>query len=506
MAEKTCMEQIPENVEKPKRSPGRIIARNTAFGFVAQIALRAVSFLFGVLIVHRLGTAEYGQYNVVLAWTGLFSVLGDLGISQYFGREIARNPEKTNELFWDMVVLRGLLALVASSVTTFGAIAYPYPSEIVLAIFLYTLTYFLQAFLAPLQAVLAGNERLDITSAFDVLGQIIFIIAGAIFLFISKDFIWLIVAAFINIPVLIYLCYRMVRRNNLGPPRFHLNRGLWWTIIKAGLPFGFIQLALSFSFRVDTIILSKFVSNAEIGWYNIAYGLTLTFMTLTRAFNFAILPTLAREHAQEPKKVLPWYYRSVKMMLFIGLPLAVGGMLLADPIITTIYGAENQVAYLSFFIIIWDLPIVMYTAFCGNMTTSIRRETGAAKIYISQGIINVIINLVLIPRFGMIGSSFATVLTDLAGAFLFYFLFRREFGSGLGLKYLLRLALSAALMGIIVFILDRVGIHFILVIPIAMVAYLGLVWGTRSFTPDERQQLMSIVHRITRRFQPQPTA
>src|SRR5215475_5417825 len=131
-AGKTRMEQTPENIEKPKRSPGRIIARNTAFGFAAQIALRAVSFLFGVLIVHRLGTAEYGQYNIVLAWTGLFSVLGDLGITQYFTREIAREPQKTSELFWDMVVLRGLLAVLAAGVTTAGAILHPYSTEIVL--------------------------------------------------------------------------------------------------------------------------------------------------------------------------------------------------------------------------------------------------------------------------------------------------------------------------------------------------------------------------------------
>ena len=120
------MSESGENVRKPVRSAGRIIARNTVFGVAAQIVLKFVSFLFGVLIVHRIGDAEFGQYSIVLAWTGLFSVLGDLGITQYFAREIAREPKKTSELFWDMVTLRGILALVAAAVTTFGAILHPY--------------------------------------------------------------------------------------------------------------------------------------------------------------------------------------------------------------------------------------------------------------------------------------------------------------------------------------------------------------------------------------------
>ena len=342
---------------------------------------------------------------------------------------------------------------------------------------------------------------MDITAAFEVIQQVIFIAAGAIFLFISKDFIVLIVAAFINIPILIVLALWVTRRNHIGPPHLHINPSLWWATLKAGLPFGAIQLALSFSFRADTVILSSWRGDAEIGWYNIAYGLTLTFLTISRAFNNAILPTLAREHATSPEKTYPWYYRSVKLMLFIGLPIAVGGMLLADPLIVTIYGVANRAAALSFFIIIWDLPIVMYTAFCGNLTTSIRRENAAAKIYFSLGIINVAVNVILIPHFGMIGSSFATVLTDLCGAVQFYFLFRREFGPGLGFKYLARLGASAAVMGVIIFVLAQAGLNFILIIPIAIGAYMVLVWLTQSFTLQERAQFTSVFQRLSNRLQ-----
>lgn len=485
--------------EQSGRSAGRIIARNTAMGLVWQMALRVVSFLFQVLVIRQLGDAQFGQYSIVLAWTALFSVLGDFGVTQYFTREISRDSEKTTQWFWDMVSLRVIMAILACVVTTVSAVAHPYPPEIVLAIFLYTLTYFLQAFLVPLTGLITGNERVDITSFFEVMGQIIFMVAGALFLFAGKDFLWLVIAGFINVPILIGMSLYVVRKHHFGPPRFHLNTGMWWQFFLRGLPFGFIQLALSFSFRVDTIVLSGHHSNAEIGWYNIAYGLTLNFLTLTRAFNNAITPTLAREHAADPKKAHPWYFRSFKYMMFLGLPIALGGTLLADPLISVIYGPANRLSALAFMILIWDLPIVMYSSFCGNMTTSITRERGAAKIYGTQGVVNVIMNLILVPALGMIGASFATVLTDLIGAGLFYFLFRDEFGRGLGLRNILKLVVAVAGMGAMIWVAYTAGLHLFVVMPLGAVLYLVFVWFSGAFTAEERTQFTGLARRLVRR-------
>ncbi len=490
-----------ENVaeQKPKPTAGRTIARNTAFGFASQISLRVVGFIFQVLVVRRLGGDQLGQYAIVLAWAGLFSVLGDLGITQYFTREVARNHEKNSEYFWDVVLLRIILAIIASIVTTAGAILHPYSPEIVLGIFLYTLTYLFSAIQVPLAGLIAGNERLDITSVFEVVGQVIFLIAGSIFLFAGFDYVWLVVASFLNFPVLIFMSIRVIRRYHFAPPKFHISPQRWWGLIWAGLPFGFIQLALSFSFLVDTIILSSFVNTTQVGWYTIAYSLVFTFMTITRAFNVAILPTLARQHAADPEATRPWYYRSVKMIMFLSLPISTGIMLIATYLAGALYGAQNLPAAVILAIIIWDLPFLMYNAFCGNLSSSIRAEKGAARIYVSLAIFNVVVNLILIPRFGVISAAFVTVLTDMLGAAQFYLLFRHSFGAGLGFKHVLRLLLAVFLMGVIVYVLTQF-ISFLIIIPIAAISYLVLVWVLKAFTPDEQALLAGFAGRITRKL------
>lgn len=491
------------NTPAENRSAARIIFRNTVFGVGAQMALRIVNFLFQIFVIRTLGDAEFGTYNVIISWVSYFQVLGDLGITQYFRREIARDRSATGRYFWDMVVLRLLLALVTSAVTIGLAFVFlkPYSEEKLLAIVLFCGTYFFQAFLYPLLMVIEGNERVDISQIFNVIGQVVILIAGFILVSISKSFFWLIVAGFINIPVLIFLAYRIVRCNNFGPPRFHINPAAWFGIIQYGLPFGLIQFALTSNRFADRIVLNQFsFSAAEIGWYSIAYNLTLNFTTLAQAFNDAFQPTLAREHAGDPTKAPRWYFRSVKMMVFLSIPIAVGGMLLAEPLISTLYKPENRAAYIAFFIIIWDLPAVLYNNFCGNMTTAIVKERAAARINVTQSIVNIVVNIILIRPLGMIGAAFATVISDTYAASLFYLLFRREFGPGLGFRHLMRVFASAIGMGAVIVLLHELQVNLFITIALGAVAYLALIWLTKAFTLEERTMISSVVQRITRKI------
>jgi O-antigen/teichoic acid export membrane protein len=496
------MAEVGGTSQTPQRSIGRTIARNTAFGIGAQFALKFARILFNVLVVNALGGAQFGQYSIVTAWAGLFSVLGDLGVTQYLAREIARDPSKKDQLFWDTVIIRFFLAILCSAITVAGAILAGYSHEIVLALVVFTGTYFFQVVIAPLNSVLTGSERVDIQQVLEVVMQVTTMIFSTLFLLMHLDFVWLFIAGIINLPIVIALQVWAIRRNKLSPPRFHINPGMWMALIRFGLPFGMIQLSLSFAFRADTVVLSQYkVSDAEIGMYNVAYNLVLMLLGISISFNTAILPTLAREHTVRPETVKTWYYSAARMMFFIGLPVTIGTMLLAPKIINFLYPHKPDVfgSWVPLSILIWDLPFVIYHSFCGNIVQSIKREGSAARVYVSLGIFNILANLFLVPRFGIIGSSFATVITDFLGAAQYYFILRHEFGAGLGFRRLARIAACAVIMGIVVFLLRDWNV--ILVSGVGAVIYLVTVWFSDAFSPEERNRLVSA---ITRRLRASP--
>jgi O-antigen/teichoic acid export membrane protein len=486
--------------DTPPRSVGKIIARNTLFGLGGQLALRVANFIFTVLVVRTLGETHFGQYSIVLAWAGLFSVIGDLGINQYLAREIARDKKQANALFWDTVVLRLILGLIATIVTVGGALVLTdYGTEIIVGIGLYTATYYFSAIVAPLQSILTGNERLDVLSVMNVISQIIYMVFAGLFLFLGLNFVWLVLAGVISMPIVAWLQYRVIRQNKLGPPVFRINKAMWWSLIRAGMPFAAVQLSLTFAFQVDTIFLAHYTTDAVVGWYGAAYRLTLTFLSLSASFNQAILPTLAQEHAHNPNTVRAWYYTSTRFIIIIALPIAVGGSILSSGI-TAIYGTEFLPSTIAFAILIWDIPFVMYHSFCGNIATSIRHEGSAARIYMSVGILNVVLNALLVPRFGIIAACFATVITDAFGAALFYTLLRRELGPGLKFRRLFWIGISAAGMALGLFFIRDLNIF--IAAAVGGIAYLILVWLLPTFSMDERAQLLNVVNQISNRLRP----
>jgi hypothetical protein len=90
-----------------------------------------------------------------------------------------------------------------------------------------------------------------------------------------------------------------------------------------------------------------------------------------------------------------------------------------------------------------------------------------------------------------------TVLTDLVGAALFYFLIRSKLGAGLGFRRLVRVALAAALMGVVIFVLRDQNLF--LIIGVSAAAYIALIWLSGAFSPDELNLLTGFV---TRRLRP----
>lgn len=481
----------------PQRNPKRIVVRNTLFGIVAQLALKATNFLFTVFIVNQLGGSAYGQYTIVLAWVGLVSFIGDMGITTYLSREVARDSSKANDLFWDTVTLRFILAIICSIVTIGAAqILTDYSSDMILGIGLYTITYFFSMFIAPLGSLLTGNERVDIASVLNVVMQVSFMIVAGTFLLLNLGFVWLVLAGPLTMPLVLILHVWAVRRYKIGPPRFRINPRMWWSVLKAGLPFAFIQLAITFALRIDTIVLSGYVSDEMIGWYNTAYNLTLTLTGFAVSFNNALFPTLTREHENNPEIVRPVYYRLVKMLMFISLPIAVGGMLTSGKIVEFLYKPDIFPAAIPLAILVWDIPLSMYHMFSSYMSTAIRTERRAAVIYISMGVTNLVLNLLLVPLFGVIGAAFSTIITDLVGAAQFYLLLRGKLGAGLGFNRLVRLGLVTGLMGFLIFILREQSLF--LIIPVSAIAYLGMIWVSGAFTAEERGLLTGFITRRLR--------
>jgi O-antigen/teichoic acid export membrane protein len=481
-------------IEKTSTPLIRIIFKNTLFSTFGSLALKFINFIFNVYVIRRLGDDRYGQYATVLAFVGLFQIFAEFGMTQYVLREVARDHTKTQSLFWDLVAVRFLLAIFSIIGITIGATFMEYSPVLVLGVFMYTCMFLLSAIQSPLEALQTAYERFDIVSLMSISGQMVYVFFGAIFLFSGKSFLWLIVAGFIGLvpPITIgiwaTLKNKILRLHPVFSPRS------WGRLILAGLPFGISSLTLSITFSADTVILSKFYPSEVVGWYRVAYDLVFTLLFFTRGFKEAITPTLARVHATDPGEIERWYHRAVRVFTLISLPMVVGGMVLAQEIILFLYKAEYLPSAKAFQILAWDIPFVLYAAFCGNITTIIRQEKRAARIFTFNAVFNILANLIIIPRFGYLGASAVTVLTDMISATQFYLFLRKDLHIPNFLFLIIRTLLAAALMGLVVWLVPLDNLF--LSAGLGVIIYFLLVFLFRIPDQFERGLIKKGLHRI----------
>lgn len=480
-----------------RQSLGMTIAKNTIVVTLGSLLLKAINFLFNVYIIRRLGDNRYGQYSVVLAFVGIYQIFAELGVSQFVMRESARDRSQAEPLFWNLVAVRSLLALAAMAFMPLLAYSFQYDSQLILGVFLFACSFLLSAVLAPIQGLLTAYERFDIVTTQNVLGQVVFVLFGAAFLLSGLGFIWLIVASLISLVPQIALGVYFVLRNKLLTGKFRVQPSSWFGLIRSGLPFGIITLTLSIAFKIDTIILKGFTNDSIVGWYNAAYNLVFSLTFLTAGFKEAIVPSLARSFVTDPVQVERWYFRTVKMMVILSLPIAVGGMLIANPLITLLYSESYAPSGPALAILIWDVPFLMFASFCGNISTIISQERRAALIYGINALANVLMNLYAIPHYGLMGAAVTTVLTDLIGSVQFYFMLRGRLNLPDMRLTMIKAVAAAGLMGILIYLLRDVNL-FVL-IGVGMIVYTILIFVFRLF--DEAE--WALIMRLFRGFRQQ---
>ncbi len=487
------MDDTSMSINSPSEKVGEIIFKNSIYITLGDIAIKALNFLFSIYVIRRLGDDRFGQYSIVLGFVGVFQIFAELGVTQYAMREMAQDASKMGKLFWNLVVVRLILALIGMIGITLLAYGMGYSQYLVLGIFVYTWSFLLAAFQAPLAAVLMARERLDSISFMNILGRVVFLILGTIFMLMDMGFISLIVATLLGIPAQIGLAIWSLKQQKISLLPVRLDPHSWIGLIRGGLPFSVISLMLSISFHVDTLMLSRFEPEYIVGWYNVAYSLIFSLMFFAGGFNTAVVPSLARTHISDPQTTELWYYRTVKIMLTISFPLTVGGYLTAFPLFKFLYTPEYLPGAFGLQILIWDLPLFMYDSFCGNMTTIIRRENAAARIYGLSAFNNVVLNLYAIPRYGLVGAALVTVITDFITAIQFYFLLRDELHFPNILSFLSRLTAASGLMGVAVWLVRDWNLF--LQIGLGVLVFTALAWGLRLVTSDELNLLTSILRR-----------
>lgn len=435
----------------------RTVARNSAFGMAAHVTIKIVSFAFSVLIIRQLGAEVYGQYAAVLAFGAVFVFFADLGLSPYTVRQVARLRDQPNgkgeveRLFGTVLGLRFLLSLGSAIAIIATAWLTGRPPEMIIGVALGTIGLVMYSVQGAAEAVLAGHERLDIAAGAQVVHQVTFVLLGALALIFATGYYGLIFANLTGIALMTVVCWLGIRHLGVRPT---LPVPSWWLpLLKASIPFGIIGFTLGLSYKFDSVLLNIYAGDVATGYYNSAYNLIFSVLVISNVVNTALYPSLSRQSVTRPETLPAIHERMLRYLLMIALPIAVGGWVLAPAIIDFLYGADYAAAALPLSILIWVIPFMFVTEFLGYVIVVSGAERRVAWAIAVSTTVNVGLNALLIPIYGLLAASILTVVTEAILLAQYAWVLRDKLSHVNWNLALLRPLSAAIMMGVVVFLL-----------------------------------------------------
>lgn len=387
------------------------VVRNSAVMIVAQATVRALMILFATFVTRWLGSDNYGRYSLVTSIVNLFSFPADLGLSLYSIRQIARDRQQGGYLISNAASIRLVAAIpiaIAAPLVTFWM---GYERAIVIGVAVASGGFFLLAVRGVLDTMLVGYERLDYSAVLSVVEQLMFMGAGVLILGWRGHFLGIIGASFLSVTVAAVLSFGIVHFR-LNRFRLDLVPSEWMNLIRAALPIGLLQLFFSIALRADTFILKHWQSEASVGWYNAAYDIIFGLFIVAHGINTSVFATVSRITNVQPEKARTLSQSAAKYLLLFSLPCAIGGILLGNHIIELLYGSHFAPSGPLLGLLLCALPIRFLVGLAHNLSIAHDRVWPATMITTGDALLNVTLNLLLIPRFGAQAAAGVTILCE----------------------------------------------------------------------------------------------
>jgi O-antigen/teichoic acid export membrane protein len=386
-------------------------------------------------VQNSVGAESYGIYFSIFNFTMLFNMVLDMGTTNFNNRNIARNTQLLDKHLSSYIILRLLLGVVYFVVIYAVALLIGYRGIQLKLLFWIGFNQFLSAFLLYLRSNISALLMFKTDSVISVTDRLLMILFCGLLLwgnvtdkpFQIEWFVWCQTAAYL-ITIAIALTI-VLRKASLR--RLHWNTAFFLVIIKKSLPYALITLLMASYYRIDSVLLERLlprdISATQAGIYATAFRLLDALVMIAYLFSVILLPLFSKMLKQK-ENVVPVVRTSFSFLFLFSVSAVVILYVYREPIIRLFYPdvAESSVAV--FRLIIFGLiPISMNYLFGTLLTAngSMKQLNITAAVGI---VINVIVNLLLIPRMLACGSAVASFCTQFTVSVLQFILAWRIIG------------------------------------------------------------------------------
>jgi len=462
------------------------LARKIAYNVVLSSFLKvfstvALSLLSIRLMTGYLGQEGFGKYATILAFFAFFTAIADLGLGSMTAREISREGADESKILGNVIALRLFSSLGLLVIAPLIILLFDYSKDIEVGILIAGLATMFSTLSFVLNGIFQKNLAMDKVAMVEFLGKLLQV--GLIILAVYRDWGFLAITSTLLVSLSFNASVAYLLSRRYATFRLQFDFSFWKAFLRTSFPMGVTAMITFAYFKMDTILLSLLQSSAHVGIYNVAYKIMENLIFFPAMLSGLILPLLSRFIFTNRMRFEEIADKTFKVFILIIVPIVLGTWFLAPDIIAIVSGGEFQESVPVLRILIVGLGFIFFGSYFNMLLIVGNAQKKLMQTLVVVAVLNISLNLFLIPRYSYMGSAVTALFTEALVVFLTSILvyriirYRPSFdGTG-------RIFLSGGAMATALFFLEPYS--FFVTGFLGITTYGLMLWLTRAVSPDE---------------------
>ncbi|MEK9135208.1 MAG: oligosaccharide flippase family protein [Patescibacteria group bacterium] len=391
--------------------------KNTAWMVIATGLDRLLRLALFIYVARILGATEYGKFSFALAFISLFVIFYDFGLPSIVTREFSREKDKKEE-FYSVISLKILLSLTALILIWLTSFFVADTPEVRRIIFILAVFSMIDGFISILYAFFQAFQKMEYRALIEIIQAILITGIGffVLFNFPSVENLsngYLIAASLTLFFALVFFHFKFL------PLKIAWQKSVWQKFLTMSWPLGLGALFGVINNYADSVMMGSWNMFAETGWYNAAFKITTVLMIpgalISRSF-YPVLSGFFKESKEKFQKA--WNYQ-MDIMIFLAVPSFIGGIIFAPKIIYSFYPDNFIPSVLTLQILIVAAAVIFIHRPLYDAMVASNQQKKIFWITALTSIVNIVLNLILIPRYSLYGAAAATVAANILTVLIF---------------------------------------------------------------------------------------
>lgn len=400
--------------------------RNTSWLFFEKILRMFVGLFVGIWVARYLGPEDFGLFSYAQSFVGLFAAIATLGLDSIVVRELLKDENKRDKLLGTAFGLKFIGAIIVIVILTIAINFTSNDRATNILIYIIASATIFQSF-----NVIDFYFQSKVMSKFIVYANIISLFISSVLkiIFILNDAPLIFFAGMVLFDsfILAFGFIYFYLNSHLSIKKWNFDRILALTLLKDSLFYMFTAIIIATYMQIDQVMIKEMMGVESVGYYAVAAKLSELWYFLPIIISKSLYPAI--ENAKKQSKSL-YYMRLEKLFIIcnlIAVVIIIPTLFLSDTIVLLLYGEAYAIAGTVLSIHILSLLFAFQRVPSESWVISENLKYFEVIKTLLGLIINVALNMFLIPKYGIIGAAIATVLSLFVAGYLSYAIHEKGF-------------------------------------------------------------------------------